>query len=181
MRPAVFLDRDGVLNEAFVENAVSYPPKSAKEFKLLPGVGEACRTLREAGFTLLVVTNQPDVARKKLTLGSAEEINNLVRQKLPVQDVFACYHDDADACDCRKPKPGLLRSAAGRWNVDLSESFMVGDRWSDVEAGRAAGCATILIERGYSRRERCAPDWTASDLKAAATIILERRKNDRKI
>lgn len=170
--PAVFLDRDGVINHASVRDGVSYPPQSAAEFRLMPGVEEACRRLRQAGYPLVVVTNQPDMARGSQTRERVEEINDLVRRCVPVLDILTCYHDNADGCGCRKPKPGLLLLAAERWGIDLRTSFMVGDRWSDIQAGQAAGCASILIERGDCGRERCQPDWIASDLPEAADIIL---------
>jgi D-glycero-D-manno-heptose 1,7-bisphosphate phosphatase len=128
---------------------------------------------------LIVVTNQPDVARGTQTREGVETLNDRVRNELPVEAVLTCYHDDIDNCDCRKPKPGLLLQAAVRWHINLDKSFMVGDRWSDVKAGQVSGCSTILIERSYSRSERCQPDWIASDLTAAAAIILGRFPNDR--
>jgi len=172
MTRGVFLDRDGVLNDVDVEGGVSRPPPSADQVRLLPGVRDACARLRAAGYPLVVVTNQPDVARGHQAREKVEAINDLIRRELPVQDVLTCYHDDGDGCDCRKPKPGLLVRAARRWGIDLAGAFMVGDRWSDVEAGRAAGCRTILIHRPYSRRECCRPDWVVADLAEAGRLIL---------
>jgi D-glycero-D-manno-heptose 1,7-bisphosphate phosphatase len=121
---------------------------------------------------LFVVTNQPDVARGQQTREHVEAINAWIQSTLPIQQVLTCYHDNADHCACRKPKPGMLLAAARVWDVALPESIMVGDRWSDVEAGRAAGCRSILIERVYSGRDRCQPDWAVDDLLAAAHVIL---------
>lgn len=171
MRPAVFLDRDGVINEITVIDGVPHPPNSVEEFRFLPGVREACDALTSAGYLLIVVTNQPDVARGTQTEAQVEEMNRLVEQELPVDLVLTCYHDNADACDCRKPKPGLLLRAASKWEIDLPRSFMIGDRWSDTEAGKTAGCKTILIERDYSQREKCQPDWIAHDLSTATRLI----------
>jgi D-glycero-D-manno-heptose 1,7-bisphosphate phosphatase len=171
MRPAVFLDRDGVINEISVSQGVPHPPQSIEEFRFLPGVREACEALNRAGYLLIVVTNQPDVARGTQTQEQVEQINRLVAQELPVDLVLTCYHDNADECDCRKPKPGLLLEAASRWEIDLARSFMIGDRWSDAEAGKTAGCRTILIERDYSRRDKCEPDWIAQDLPTASRLI----------
>src|SRR5438046_1215247 len=134
-RPAVFLDRDGVLNRIAVCDGVPHPPPCLGDFELLPGVPEAARRLAETGFALVVVTNQPDVARGTQTRDNVEEMNGRVRAALPVLGVLTCYHDNADGCDCRKPRPGLLLEAARRWRLDLGRSFMVGDRWSDVAAG----------------------------------------------
>lgn len=170
---AVFLDRDGVLNESELVGGAPRPPARPEDFRLLPGVEEACRALRGAGFALLVVTNQPDVARGALTREAVERVNALLSARLPVDEVLTCFHDDADACGCRKPRAGLLLEAASRRGLDLGRSYMVGDRWKDVEAGRAAGCRSVLIERDYSERRRCRPDWIARDLPDAVRIILQ--------
>ena len=171
-KPAVFLDRDGVLNRVFERDGVTHPPASPQDFEFLPGVGEAAARLARAGFPLVVVTNQPDVARGTQTRAGVEALNDLVRSALPVLAVLTCCHDNADGCACRKQKPGLLLEAARRWGLDLGRSFMVGDRWSDVAAGRAAGCRTVLVETPHSGRQRCAPDHVTADLARAADWII---------
>jgi D-glycero-D-manno-heptose 1,7-bisphosphate phosphatase len=173
LRPSVLLDRDGVINRVYYRNGVTNPPAHPGEFEFLPGVLEAMARLQAAGFALAVVTNQPDVARGTQTRAGVEILNDIVRRSSGVLDVLTCFHDTADACDCRKPRPGLLLEAARRFGLDLARSFMVGDRWSDVEAGRAAGCRTVLIENLYCGRERCRPDHCAADLPAAAEWILQ--------
>lgn len=169
---AVFLDRDGVLNQTYVRDGVTRPPSSLSEFEFLQGVPEAVRRLADAGFALVVVTNQPDVARGHQRRDRVEEINDYLRRELPLLDVLACYHDNGDGCACRKPKPGMILEAARRWNLDLPRSFLVGDRWSDVLAGQEAGCRAALVVTPYSDRERCAPDCCVADLPAAADWIL---------
>lgn len=144
-RRAVFLDRDGVLNEAFVENGKPYPPRSPAELRILPGVKESCHRLHELGFLCIVVTNQPDLARGKIDRSTVDEINAVLSVELPLDSIWVCPHDDVDGCLCRKPRPGLLRQAAAHHGIDLAASYMVGDRWRDVGAGRAAGCRTALI------------------------------------
>jgi D-glycero-D-manno-heptose 1,7-bisphosphate phosphatase len=176
LRPAVLLDRDGVLNRVFVRDSVSHPPAHLGEFEFLPGVMEALARLDAAGFALAVVTNQPDVARGTQTREGVEALNDRVRRELPVLDVLTCFHDNPDGCACRKPRPGLLLEAAARWGLDLPGSFMVGDRWSDVEAGRAAGCRAVLVEMPWSGRERCRPDHCVRDLPEAADWILGQRR-----
>jgi D-glycero-D-manno-heptose 1,7-bisphosphate phosphatase len=171
LRAAVFLDRDGVLNSVFLRDGATHPPACVEEFALLPGAAEAVRRLH-AGFALVVVTNQPDVARGTQTREGVEAIHERLRTELPMLEVLACYHDDSDGCDCRKPKPGMLWEAAQRWQLDLRRSFLVGDRWSDVAAGQAAGCRTLLVETPYSSRERCRPDRCVRDLSEAAEWIL---------
>jgi D-glycero-D-manno-heptose 1,7-bisphosphate phosphatase len=168
-RRAVFLDRDGVLNEVTVRGQTPYPPQNAAEVKILPHVAEALADLKRLGFLLIVVTNQPDVARKTQTVAGVEAINAVLSRQLPIDEFRVCYHDDADNCDCRKPKPGLLRSAAAAHNIDLAASFMVGDRAGDIKAGKAAGCRTFLLRRPYSGD--CQPDFVVSDLQETAAII----------
>jgi D-glycero-D-manno-heptose 1,7-bisphosphate phosphatase len=172
LRPAVFLDRDGVLNRTFVRDGVPHPPAELTEFELLPGVPEALERLAAAGFALVVVTNQPDVARGTQTRERVEAMNARLRTALPLLDVLTCYHDGPDHCLCRKPQPGMLLEAAQRWRLDLGRSFMIGDRWSDVAAGQAVGCRALLVDQPYSGRARCRPDHCVADLPAAADWIL---------
>ena len=178
---AVFLDRDGVLNATTVRDNVSYPPASAAEVQILPGVPEALAKLKSHGFALIVVSNQPDIARGTQTTEEVVAINTVLTKSLPLDAVIFCPHDNQDNCDCRKPKPGLLFQGARQLGgVDLAASFMVGDRWSDVLAGQAAGCKTILIERPYSQAAKCRPDFNAADLAEAADIIVNVVKSERR-
>ena len=171
-RPAVFLDRDGVLNRVYLREGMPHPPDSVEQFELLPGVADAVRRLHAAGYALVVVTNQPDVARGTQTRAGVEAIHARLCAELPMLDVMTCFHDDGDNCACRKPKPGMLHEAARRWGLDLEQSFLVGDRWRDVLAGEAAGCRTILVETPYSGRGRCRPDYVVRDLAEAAAWIM---------
>lgn len=170
-RPAVFLDRDGTINAGFVRGGKSYPPATLAEFALLPGAAAAIGDLRRAGYLAIVVTNQPDIATGKQNRATLDAINARLVELTGVDDVRVCPHVDADGCDCRKPKPGLLLGAARDHGIDLSRSYMVGDRWRDVDAGRAAGCRTLLVEMDYDER-RSEPDWSVASLAEAAGIIL---------
>ena len=172
MRRAVFLDRDGVINRCFVRGGVPHPPQALVEVGIEDGVAESLAQLRSAGYLLLVVTNQPDVARGSQSQAIVEAINAQLCNELPIDDVAVCYHDNADNCDCRKPKPGMLTSLAKKWNVDLRHSFMVGDRSGDIHAGEAAGVRTFLVDRPYSKGDQCRPDFRVRDLSHAAQIIL---------
>src|SRR5262245_18065797 len=169
----VFLDRDGVLNKAFPEGSTTRPPMSVEELELMPGVPEALDRLRTAGFVLVVVTNQPDVARGKQTREAVEAINTKLSAELPLLDVFACYHDSADKCSCRKPKPGLIQAAAAKWDLDVPTAFLIGDRWSDIVSAHTAGCSAVLIETPFSNPERCAPDHMTTDITGAVDWILK--------
>jgi D-glycero-D-manno-heptose 1,7-bisphosphate phosphatase len=175
-RPAVFLDRDGVLNRVFVRDGVTHPPARVEEFELLAGAVDAVRRLNAAGFALMVVTNQPDVARGTQTREGVEGIHERLRAELPMLEVVACFHDTDDNCACRKPKPGMLLEAARRWWLDLRRSFLVGDRWSDIIAGQVAGCRAVLVETPYSGRTRCEPDHCVRDLAEAAEWILTQKR-----
>lgn len=168
----MFLDRDGVLNGAIVRDGRPYGPASLSEMTVLPGVDDACRLLKRAGYLLIVATNQPDVARGKTTSAEVNAINDVLKARLGLDEICVCPHDDADGCHCRKPKPGLLLDAARRWNIDLAHSFMVGDRWRDVEAGRAAGCRTVFIDYGYSEPRPVGPDIVTSSLSAAVPDLV---------
>ena len=170
-RPAVFLDRDGVLNEAFVRDGVPTPPRSLEEFRILPGVANACSELRRAGFVLVVVTNQPDVARGKQTRAEVDRMHERLRSLVPLDEVCVCLHDDCDACACRKPRPGLLLDAAARLNLDLTRSASVGDRWRDIEAARRAGVTAIYVQRHCGEPASAGAHVVVADLPEAAAWI----------
>ena len=172
-RKAIFLDRDGVLVRAIVQDGKPYAPSLSQEFEILPGVREACESLRKFGFLLVVVTNQPDVARGKLTRDTVQSMNALLAKELRLDDVLVCYHDDGDHCECRKPQPGMLLLAAETWGIDLQDSFMIGDRWRDIEAGQRAGCKTIWIDQGYRERVPTSPSFRVTSLLDAVGRIRE--------
>jgi D-glycero-D-manno-heptose 1,7-bisphosphate phosphatase len=172
MRPAVFLDRDGVINRAFVRNGAPYPPDSLAALEILPGVPEALNALRSRGYSLVVVTNQPDVARGTLSRGVVDGIHARLQGEFHFDAILTCFHDGADDCDCRKPKPGLLLRAARDFGIDLASSFMVGDRWRDVEAGQRAGSRTVFVDCGYAERRPASYDYRVGSLLEAANIIV---------
>jgi len=174
-RPAVFLDRDGVLNESFVgADGVPRPPAGLAEFILVDGAAEACRRLGGFGFLRIVVTNQPDVARGTQRREVVEAIHQRLREGVQVDDIRVCYHDDIDLCECRKPSPGLLVSAAQDWGIDMTASYMIGDRWRDVEAGQRAGCTTILIDTNETRPLMIEPSVRVESLPQAVEWISNR-------
>jgi D-glycero-D-manno-heptose 1,7-bisphosphate phosphatase len=180
MHRAVFLDRDGVLNRVFLhEDGKSHPPVSPHELEVLPGVMDTCQSLRRAGFLLIVVTNQPDVARGTQQREVVEAINRELRRQIPLDDIRVCYHDEDDNCPCRKPKPGMLLEAALTWDIDFKESFMIGDRYTDIEAGRRAGCKTVLVHAANSEMSRCPPDFQAASLREAVKWIFRQSSINR--
>jgi D-glycero-D-manno-heptose 1,7-bisphosphate phosphatase len=170
--PAAFLDRDGTLNAPLIVDGRPQPPARAEELQLLPGVEAACTELSAAGFRLICVTNQPDIARGTQDPQFVATLNGRLKELLGLDEVVTCPHDDADGCACRKPKPGMILDSAERWDVDLSRSVTVGDRWRDVEAGRSAGTHTVFIDRGYAERTPEDPDLTVADLKEAVPWII---------
>ena len=173
---AVFLDRDGVLNEAVIRGRRPYPPSCLAELKIIPDAVPALRSLKAAGFELIVVTNQPDVARGAQTRETVEKLNAAIRSVLPVDDFYVCYHDGPDSCICRKPQPGLLLRAARDRKIALKSSFLIGDRWRDIDAGAAAGCRTVLIDYGYDERSPDhTPDHRAVSLSNAVEWVLTHR------
>jgi D-glycero-D-manno-heptose 1,7-bisphosphate phosphatase len=169
---AVFLDRDGVLNEALVRDGKPFSPMTIAEVVVPPDVPSALSRLRQNGFHLTMVTNQPDIARRSQSREIVHAINQYLLETLQLQAAEICEHDDADNCECRKPKPGMLLRAAERDHIVLTESFMIGDRWRDIEAGRRAGCRTILIGNGYGEAFKSIPDAFVATLGDAADWIL---------
>lgn len=170
MRKAIFLDRDGVLNQTVFRNGKPRAPYTLEEFSLYPGVEEAIQLLKEMDFLLIVVTNQPDVARGWVTREAVDMVNNKIKELIHLDDIKICFHTDNDQCQCRKPRPGMLLEASSQWGINVSESFMIGDRHSDVEAGIKAGCKTILIGDGDHSTE-VKPDFQKSSLLEAARLI----------
>jgi len=168
---AVFLDRDGVLAVPEFRNGRSFAVRRLEDFHLYDDAQESLKRLKAAGFLLVVVTNQPDVGNGLVERSLVEEMHRRLTAALPLDAVEACYHTQEDGCDCRKPRPGMLRRAAQRFGIDCSRSFMIGDRGSDVEAGRALTCTTILIDRGY-RSGGTPPDHTVLSLADATRLVL---------
>jgi D-glycero-D-manno-heptose 1,7-bisphosphate phosphatase len=179
----VFLDRDGVLNDVAGDGRVALSPRSIDEVRIAAGADAAVARLRAAGFVLVVVTNQPDVARGTLAESEAIAITASVVDALELDDAFVCTHDGPDGCGCRKPRPGLLTAARDAWALDLDRSWLIGDRWVDVGAAAAAGVRAVLLERDYSMDAAggvappaaTRPDLVRATLDNAVTAILASR------
>ena len=175
-RSAVFLDRDGVINRSLVRDGKPYAPRRLADFRLLPGVTRAVDKLRAAGFLIVVVTNQPDIGNDLVDAPIVDAMHARLRAKIRIDSIMVCPHRQDAGCACRKPKPGMLLGAAARYDVDLGASYMIGDRYKDVEAGRHAGCRTVWIRvTGQDSREPSGPaDYEAPTLAEAAAWILRR-------
>jgi D-glycero-D-manno-heptose 1,7-bisphosphate phosphatase len=171
-RRAVFLDRDGVINRAFVRGGKPYPPDTLEELEILPGVADALARLREGGFLNVIVTNQPDVGAGKQRREVVDAMHAHLLKNLHIDAVKVCFHTDAEGCACRKPKPGMLLEAAAEFGIDLSASFLVGDRWRDVGAAHAAGCQAFFIDYQYEEKRPEKPHVPVESLPDAVRQIL---------
>lgn len=178
---AVFLDRDGVLNRPVIRNGRSYPPARVEDFELYSDVAEGCARLHAQGFLLVVVTNQPDVGRGTQSIEAVEAMHRKMLVALPqISRVEVCWHagsEWADPCTCRKPQPGMVLRASAAIHIDVSHSFLIGDRWRDIDCARAAGCRAVFIDRRYAEPLRAAPDWTVTTFTAAVNAILDNSEN----
>ena len=169
---AVFLDRDGVLNANVERDGRPVAPTRLEDFRLLPGVAASVKRLKAAGFLIVVATNQPDIANGRSTWNLLNAMHDVLCKSVAIDDIRVCPHVDTDGCECRKPRAGMLLSAAVTHGIELGKSYMVGDRWRDIYAGRAAGCCTILLSRDdLSGSTNCQPDFVAATLHEAVDVI----------
>jgi D-glycero-D-manno-heptose 1,7-bisphosphate phosphatase len=171
MRRAVFLDRDGVLNRVKLLNGLPKPPTTIHEIIILEGVCQAVDIILNKGFVPVIITNQPDVARGKISQSEVDSINSQIQTMTNIDFVYTCFHDDADLCYCRKPSPGLIYQAANELNLDIKGSFLVGDRWRDIQAGQVAGCQNFFIDNLYPELRPNQPYTRVSSLLEAANLI----------
>jgi D-glycero-D-manno-heptose 1,7-bisphosphate phosphatase len=175
---AVYLDRDGVLVRSDVRDGKPFAVAKARDMEVFAEAPAAVASLKALGFVTIVATNQPDIATGKLEQAELDAMHRTLAGRMALDDILICPHADADQCECRKPKPGLLREAARRHNIDLKTSFVVGDRWRDVEAGRSAGCITIFVDRGYREKLRGPADHMVADVGEAANVIARLTRAD---
>lgn len=174
---AAFLDRDGVLNNIIIKDGLPYSPSKYEEFKILPGVKDSIIKLKKMKYLCIVVTNQPDVSRGKITKETVIKMNTYLNKELQLDDIFVCFHDDLDKCNCRKPKPGLIFKAAKKWNINLKKSYMIGDRWKDIDAGSLSGCKTIFLDNNYKEKVKSQPNFTCENLLKAVNLIEKNETN----
>jgi D-glycero-D-manno-heptose 1,7-bisphosphate phosphatase len=169
MNRAVFLDRDGVVNKVILKEGKPCSPRTIKELVLNDGIAYFLTQSRKAGFLNIVFTNQPDIARGLMDSKNLQVMHDFLRKNLAIDDIYLCPHDDADNCLCRKPKPGMLIEAAQKWDIDLDGSFIIGDQWKDAQAGKSAGCTTILLDFPYNKKVEC--DFRLTNLRSALEFI----------
>lgn len=175
MKKAIFLDRDGVINESFVIDGKPFPPRKIKELKIIESSIEAVKLFKQH-FFVFIITNQPDVARGLMHIDDLTAINNKIKELFNVDEIFSCIHDDKDLCLCRKPMPGMILSAAEKYNIDLTQSFVVGDRWKDIEAGIKSGCKTVFIDYNYSEKKPQKYNYKVKTLLEFAHILLDKNE-----
>lgn len=174
LRPAVFLDRDGTLNVQVIRDGKPFPPSSLAEFRLFDDVPAACRALHAAGFVLVVVTNQPDVGRGEQTQAAVEAMHVKLRTLVPeIAAIEVCYDPGrGENSRRRKPAPGMILDAAAALGLDLARSWIVGDRWRDIDCGKRAAVRTVFLDFGYAEALQESPDFVARSFGEAAAIIL---------
>jgi histidinol-phosphate phosphatase family protein len=176
---AVFLDRDGTINKE-----INYLSKK-EQVEILPKVPAAIRILNDSGFLVIIITNQSGVARDYFSMETLTDINShlldeLMKSNAKIDDIFICPHHPDEGCECRKPKIGLMKDAASKYDIDFGSSYMVGDKFTDLRTGKNAGCKTVLVLTGYGKDEmenkgdwEFEPDFIAEDLYEAAILIRE--------
>ncbi len=172
-RPAVFLDRDGVVVIPEFRDGRSFAPTTLESFRIYPDAAASLASLKRAGYALVVVSNQPDIGNGLVPQALIDEMSRRLMAELPLDGIEICPHTREDDCDCRKPKPGMLQRAADRLDLQLDRSFMIGDRESDIVAGEAVVCRLIFVDLDSSAEPKPrSPDWTVRSVAEAATCIL---------
>lgn len=175
LKPAIFLDRDGVLNTSIIKDSKSYAPRRLEDFHIFPEAAQITRAFKEAGFLVIVVTNQPDVGNGFVEQAIVDSMHVILAKTLLLDGIKVCYHPQIAGCQCRKPKPGMLLEASTEFGIDLRKSYMIGDRIGDVLAGQAAGCRTIFIDYGYAettKEQVKLADFVVGSLQEASSVIL---------
>ncbi len=169
---AVLFDRDGVINLAFHSNNISYPPKTIDQVKIHAGIVDSIKKIKRAGFKTFIITNQPDVDRGNTTKENVDAINNYILSMIDIDKLYTCYSSDNNHPD-RKPNPGMILKAKKEFDLDLSQSFVIGDRETDILAGKACNCKTILMISNNKAIDRELADYNVENINQAANIILE--------
>jgi len=172
IRKAAFLDRDGVLNAPIMQDGKTYAPTSFDEFIIIPGAAKAVQNLHDAGYLIIVVTNQPDISTGKVEIETVSGFHEHLHSMMPIDEIYVCSHVNENDCECRKPKPGMILAAAEKYRIDLTKSVLIGDRWRDIDAAHAAGCASFFIDYGYNESLNQEPNFIVTNLAEAAEIIL---------
>ena len=177
MNKAIFLDRDGVISKTFLINGKSFAPRKFKDFKIFSSSVKSIKRLKLAGYMVFVVTNQPDVGKKLISKNTLQKMHNKIIKEIKVDKIYSCIHTQNTGCYCRKPKPGMILKAAKKYNIDLKQSFMIGDRASDIKAGLKAKCRSIFLDKKYKEQKPKTQEATFSNLTEATKYILKENKS----
>ena len=176
-KKAIFIDRDGIINKVVMREGTVSSPWRLEEFEILPDVKECLGAFKKMGFLNIVFSNQPDISRGFLKIDDLDKMHKIIADKLPMDEIKFCPHDDKAHCSCRKPKPGLILEAVEKWSIDLEKSYVIGDSWKDIGAGKAAGCKTFLLRREYNKDFQKDYNFEVNNLKEMVEII---KKLDKK-
>ena len=171
MNKIIFFDRDGVINQHFMREGIPVQPDKVEDFKLVPGISELCHDLKTRGFTLLVATNQPDLARGLTTRELMNEFHNIILKQLPITEIFICPHDNHHKCECRKPGPGMLLQGLAKYGGDAKQAVMIGDRWRDIEAATNAGMRSVFVDYNYQESKSVNATWMVKNVKEIASLV----------
>jgi len=174
LKSAVFLDRDGVVCMPIIRNGKPYPPSSTKELKIIQGLEEAAHSFYKANLEVVIITNQPDIGNGHTTFAEVNKINEKIMNKTGIEHFYICPHIESDSCLCRKPKAGLLIKSAFELGISLQKSYLIGDRWKDIEAGQKVGCDTYFIDYSYSEKKPTPPYTKVTSVLEASRIILNK-------
>ncbi len=164
MKAAVFIERDGVLNEVRVERQHAVSPLTLEDFRVNREAVPLLQKLKADGLLLFVTTNQPGLSRGYQSRRELDRMHELLRTTFALDDILVCPHDETDGCSCRRPKPGLLMEAGFKWRLSLDHCFVISDKWQDAEAARAVNCTSLLLQspwNGTARRDLVLPDLAA--------------------
>ena len=172
VRRAIFLDRDGVINKAVIREGRPYPPVNWNEFSWVNGIQDVTQKLKEAGYLLFCVTNQPDVGRGLQDRSMIEAFHKYILESLPLEKIYTCY-DYSNNNPLRKPKPGMIFELRKKYHLNLEDCWVVGDRWKDIDAGNTAGCQTIFLDYGYDETLKSSPDYVISDLRQLIPLVIK--------
>lgn len=173
MKRAVFIERDGILNE--VQAGPNHPisPMTMEEFRVNEKAKIPIKKLKDAGFVLIVTTNQPGISRGYQSRRDLDYMHDHLRRNFPVDDILVCAHEESDECPCRKPRPGLLIESAFKWQINLDQSYVISDKWQDAEAARTAGCTSLLLKSPWIGQGH--HDFVLPSLKEIANKIITLR------
>ena len=174
----IFLDRDGVINKPIIIDNKPYSPRNKYQFELLPNIEKYLKKIHSLGFLTIIITNQPDISTNHINENLLNEFHDIIKNKMPITDIYVCKYIDTDDCYCRKPKPGLILTAAKKYKINLKKSYFIGDRWKDIDAANKAGCHSIFIDYGYKEKLKTTPINNVKSVKEAFEIILNIEGND---